>query len=159
MTVHEDLAQGFLEDFQKEPSAMTALLELRDRHISGDMNEGDIYGTGYADALGSSARFAPKQWPLHQHAAFLELHALVGSGAVTYTCISTGGAPGADADREGNAAKLAQTHPRFTAHLDILLAVSNAHAPHTVRGRCPVALRLEAHLALPELQPRRRLVG
>ncbi|KUL50597.1 hypothetical protein ADL28_25340 [Streptomyces violaceusniger] len=139
MTVHEDLAQGFLEDFQKEPSAMTALLELRDRHISGDMNEGDIYGTGYADALGSSARFAPKQWPLHQHAAFLELHALVGSGAVTYTCISTGGAPGADADREGNAAKLAQTHPRFTAHLD--MTQNGADADGTLRweGRLEVS--------------------
>lgn len=119
MTVHVDLAEGFLEDFRKEPAAMAALHELRERHIKGEMDEGGIYGTGYADALGSSARFAPKRWPLHQHAAFLELHALVGSGAVTYTCISTGGTPGPDADRTGNAARLAKTHDRFKARLDM----------------------------------------
>jgi hypothetical protein len=33
--------------------------------------------------------------------------------------ISTGGSPGSDVDRAGNAAKLALTHKRFTAELDI----------------------------------------
>lgn len=119
MTVHEDLAQGFLEDFQEDPDAMYALIDLRNRHIRGEMDEGGIWGTGYADALGSSARFTPKQWPLYQHAAFLKLHALVGSGRVAYTYISTGGAPGPDHDRAENAFLLTETCPPFTATLDM----------------------------------------
>ncbi|WP_409469044.1 hypothetical protein [Streptomyces sp. HC307] len=119
MTVHEDLAESVWQDIQKDHNAVAAMFRLRNRHIRGEMDEGGIHGTGYADALGSSARYRPEKWPLHQHAAFVELHALIGAGDVTYTCISTGGTPGADADRTGNAAKLAQTHDRFTAELDM----------------------------------------
>lgn len=119
MTVHEDLAEGVWEDIQEDPEAVAAMFRLRNRHIRGEMDEGGIHGTGYADALGSSARFQPKKWPLHQHAAFVKLHALIGAGDVTYTCISTGGTPGPDADRVGNAAKLAETHDRFEASLDM----------------------------------------
>jgi hypothetical protein len=119
MTVHEDLAEGVWEDIQKDHHAVAAMFKLRNRHIRGEMDEGGIHGTGYADALGSSARFRPEKWPLRQHAAFVQLHALVGSGEVTYTCISTGGTPGPDADRAGNAAILAKTHPRFKASLDM----------------------------------------
>lgn len=119
MTVHEDLAEAVWQDIQEDHEAVAAMFKLRNRHIRGEMNEGGIYGTGYADALGSSARFRPEKWPLRQHAAFVELHALIGSGEVTYTCISTGGTPGPDVDRAGNAAKLAETHPRFKAWLDM----------------------------------------
>jgi hypothetical protein len=119
VTVHEDLAKGFLEDFLEEPDAMYALNRLRNRHIAREMDEGGVFGCGYADALGSSARFTPKQWPLYQHAAFLKLHALIGSGDVAYTCISTGGTPGPDSDRQGNAAKLAKTYGPFEARLDM----------------------------------------
>ncbi|MFI1161341.1 hypothetical protein [Streptomyces sioyaensis] len=119
MTVHEDLAEGFLEDFQEEPAIVAAMLKLRKRHINGEMDEGGVWSTGYADALGSSARFRPANWPLHQHAAFFKLHSLIGGGEVAYTCISTGGTPGPDADREGNAALLAKTHPAFAAELDM----------------------------------------
>jgi hypothetical protein len=119
MTVHEDLAAGVWEDIQENPQDVAAMFELRNRHIRGEMHEGEVYGTGYADALGSSARFKPKQWPLPQHAAFVKLHAMIGAGAVSYTCISTGGMPGPDADRVGNARKLDRTHGRFTANLDM----------------------------------------
>ncbi|WP_157852264.1 hypothetical protein [Kitasatospora sp. NRRL B-11411] len=118
-TVHEDMAEGYLEDFLEHPEAMAALTRLRNRHIRGEMVEEEPYGSGYADSLGSSARFPPNRWPLHQHAAFIQLHALIGSGEVAFTKIRTGGTPGPDADREGNAALLAGTHKRFTAELDM----------------------------------------
>lgn len=119
MTVHEDLAEGVWEDIQESPEAVAAMFRLRNRHIRGEMDEGGMYGTGYADALGSSARFPPKKWPLPQHAAFINIHAMIGAGDVTFTCVSTGGAPGPDADRAGNAAKLSMTHERFKAGLDM----------------------------------------
>jgi hypothetical protein len=119
MTVHEDVADRVLEKFQESPDAMYTLTALRNSHIRGEMDEGDIWGSGYADALGSSARFEPQRWPLRQHAAFLKLHTLVGSGQVAFTYISTGGPPGPDRDRAGNAALLTETYPPFTAHLDM----------------------------------------
>lgn len=117
MTVHEEAAKRLLEKYQRNPDAVRTLIELRNRHIDGELDEGGIWGSGYADALGSSSRFQPIRWPLYQHAAFLELHALVGSGRAAYTYIGTGGTPGADADRIGNAAKLAETCPPFEASL------------------------------------------
>jgi hypothetical protein len=93
MTVHEDLAKGVWEDIQKDHRAAAAMFKLRNRHIRGEMDEGGVHGTGYADSLGSSARYSPEKWPLHQHAAFVQLHSLIGAGQVTYTYISTGGTP------------------------------------------------------------------
>ncbi|MEU5496194.1 hypothetical protein [Streptomyces griseofuscus] len=87
MTVHEDLAMGVWEDIQTDHNAVAAMFKLRNRHIRGEMDEGGVHGTGYADALGSSSRYRPEKWPLHQHAAFVQLHALIGAGEVTYTCI------------------------------------------------------------------------
>lgn len=119
MTVHEDMAEGLWEDIQESPEAVAAMFRLRNRHIRGEMDEGGIHGTGYADALGSSARFPPKKWPLAQHAAFVNVHALIGAGDVAITCISTGGVPGPDADRVGNAGKLEDTVAPFRAELDM----------------------------------------
>ncbi|CAM5626260.1 hypothetical protein STENM36S_08725 [Streptomyces tendae] len=119
MTVHEDMAEALWEDIQESPETVAAMFRLRNRHIRGEMDEGGVYGTGYADALGSSARFQPKKWPLAQHAAFINIHALIGAGDVAFTCISTGGTPGADADRAGNARKLADTMSPFQAELDM----------------------------------------
>lgn len=119
MTVHEEAAERLLEKYQRNPDTVRTLIELRNRHIDGELDEGGIWGSGYADALGSSSRFQPSRWPLYQHAAFLELHALIGSGRVAYTYIGTGGTPGADADRNANAAKLADTCNPFTAVLSM----------------------------------------
>ena len=119
MTVHEDAAEALLQDIQQDEKATTAMLRLRNRHIQGGMDDGGILGTGYADSLGSSARYAPNKWPLHQHAAFVQIHSLIGAGDVAYTCISTGGTPGPDADRVGNSRKLDDTIEPFRAALDM----------------------------------------
>lgn len=119
MTVHEDAAEALLQDIQEDERASMAMLRLRRRHVQGDMNEGGIHGTGYADSLGSSARYAPNKWPLHQHAAFVQIHSMIGAGDVAYTCIGTGGVPGSDADRLGNARKLVGTIDPFQAELDM----------------------------------------
>ena len=96
MTIHKTAAEALLQDVLKDDAATRAMLKLRNRHTRGDMNGGGTLRTGYADALGSSARYAPTDWPLHQHAAFAQIHALIGAGDVAYTYISTGGLPGAD---------------------------------------------------------------
>jgi hypothetical protein len=119
VTIHEDLAEALWVRIQRDPDAVARMFELRNRHIDGEMLDEGIYGSGYADSLGSSARFRPEKWPPHQHAAFIAIHSMIGSGEAGFTCISTGGAPGADADRAGNAAKLAQTHSHFRADLDM----------------------------------------
>lgn len=119
MTVHEDMAEALWEEIQESPETVAAMFRLRNRHIRGEMDEGGVHGTGYADSLGSSARFPPKKWPLAQHAAFINIHALIGAGDVAFTCISTGGTPGADADRVGNARKLEDTMEPFRAELDM----------------------------------------
>lgn len=119
MTVHEDAAEALLQDILRDEKATNAMLKLRNRHTQGEMDEGGIYRTGYADSLGSSARYAPSKWPLYQHAAFAQIHALIGTGDVAYTSISTGGRPGPDADRVGNASKLQDTMTPFRAELDM----------------------------------------
>lgn len=119
MTVHESAAESLLQDVLQDEKATNAMLKLRNRHTQGEMNEGGIYRTGYADSLGSSARYAPHKWPLYQHAAFAQIHALIGAGDVAYTSISTGGTPGSDADRVGNARKLDDTIKPFRAELDM----------------------------------------
>lgn len=119
MTIHKTAAEALLQDVLEDDAATKAMLKLRNRHTRGDMNEGGTLRTGYADALGSSARYAPTDWPLYQHAAFAQIHALIGAGDVAYTYISTGGLPGADSDRTGNASKLEDTVEPFRVELDM----------------------------------------
>lgn len=119
MTVHEDAAIAVLERFEEDPDSMATLMWLRRQHIDGLLNASEEFGTGYADSLGSSSRFSPKQWPFHQHAAFLKIHALIGAGDIAYTVISTGGSPSQDAAREENAKKLDHTYGPFQAKLNM----------------------------------------
>lgn len=119
MTIHKTAAEALLQDVLKDDAATRAMLKLRNRHTQGDMNEGGILGTGYADSLGSSARYVANEWPLYQHAAFAQIHSLIGAGDIAYTYISTGGTPGPDSDRVGNARKLEGTLEPFQAKLDM----------------------------------------
>lgn len=118
MTVHEDLAEGIWEDIRDTPTEAAAVFRVQKMHTSGQLDH-DKLGSAYADSLGSSARFRPSRWPVHQTAAFAFLHALIGAGKVAWVPISTGGTPGPDRDRTGNAALLQDTCPPFSAELDM----------------------------------------
>jgi len=118
MTVHEELAEGIWEDIREDPSEIAAVFRVQKMHTSGILDH-EVLGSAYADSLGSSARFRPSKWPAYQTAAFAYLHALVGSGDVAFTPIRTGGTPGPDADRVGNASLLKETLLPFTADLDM----------------------------------------
>lgn len=138
MTVHEDAAEALLQDVLKDDKATASMLSLRNRHTQGDMDEGGVLRTGYADALGSSSRYAPRKWPLYQHAAFAQIHALIGAGDVAYTYISTGGRPGPDSDRTGNARKLEDTVAPFRAELD--MQQNGADADGVLRWDVPLKI-------------------
>lgn len=118
MTVHEDLAEGIWDDIREDPAEVAAVFRTQKMHTSGQLDH-DKLGSAYADSLGSSARFQPSRWPVHQTAAFAFMHALIGAGRVAWVPISTGGTPGPDADRTGNAALLQRTCPPFRAELDM----------------------------------------
>lgn len=118
MTVHEELAEGIWDDIRDNPEDAAEVFRIQKRHITGAFDDEQL-GSAYADSVGSSARFRPSRWPVHQTAAFAFIHSLIGGGKVAYTPISTGGAPGPDADRIGNAHLLEQTHPPFRADLDM----------------------------------------
>ncbi|MCL8016954.1 hypothetical protein [Streptomyces sp. AS02] len=118
MTVHEDLAEGIWDDIREDPEEAAAVFRVQKMHTGGDLDDEGL-GSAYANSLGSSARFQPSRWPVHQTAAFAYLHALVGGGQVAYVPISTGGTPGPDADRIGNAELLRKTCRPFHAELDM----------------------------------------
>jgi hypothetical protein len=118
MTIHEDLAEGIWNDIREDPEEAAAVFRVQKLHTSGALHN-KLLGNAYADSLGSSARFRPPRWPVHQTAAFAYLHALVGGGSVAYVPISTGGTPGPDSDRSGNARRLEDTFSPFKAELDM----------------------------------------
>lgn len=118
MTVHEELAEGIWDDIREDPAEAAAVFRVQKMHTSGSLDH-EVLGSAYADSLGSSARFRPSRWPVHQTAAFAYMHALVGGGDVAYVPISTGGTPGPDADRAGNANLLKRTMSPFVADLDM----------------------------------------
>jgi hypothetical protein len=118
VTIHEELAEGIWEDLRETPTEAAAVFSVQKLHTSGQLDNEQL-GSAYADSLGSSARFSPSRWPVHQTAAFAYLHTLIGTGRVAFVPIDTGGAPGPDADRIGNAALLERTCPPFRAELDM----------------------------------------
>ncbi|MFF4408500.1 hypothetical protein ACFY1P_29650 [Streptomyces sp. NPDC001407] len=112
-TIHQEIALALLDEFVDSPSALAALMDVRRRVIRGEFDH------DYVATIGSSARIKPHKWPLEQYAAFMQIHAEIMCGALGRVDIDTGGRPGPDADREGNALKLKETHPPFEAELDM----------------------------------------
>jgi hypothetical protein len=80
---------------------------------------GGHFSPEYVAAAGQMHRVDPGNWPIHQVAAFLEVHAAVGAGRYALIEVEVGAAPLADAEREANAAALADLPEPFTATLDM----------------------------------------
>lgn len=111
-TVHERMAENLLDDVLADTAATQMLNDTVRRFRARKHDE------QYVAWIGQTQR-DPAYWPLHQVAAYLKVHALLGKGTYAMVKVEVGHTPGPDADRTGNAAKLGAIHERFTAHLDM----------------------------------------
>ena len=110
-TLHEAAAKHLLQRWQAVPEGRDALAAIMDGLAE------KRWSRPYMRAIGAVFR-APSSsrgWPLEQVAAFGELHARICKGLVGRALIGVEGRPGRDADREGNAVKLADLPPPFRA--------------------------------------------
>jgi hypothetical protein len=113
-TSHQRGAHAVLDRIlTREPTA-AALVRTRNR-----LARGGHFSVGFVDAVGQLHRKAPGRWPVHQVAAFLNVHAEVGAGEYAIAQVEVGATPRPDADRDGNAAALADLPWPFAAHLDM----------------------------------------
>lgn len=106
-SAHVDAAEKTLDLFLADPAGGMALKVYRD-----GIKERRYGATG--DAIHQQMW---NTWPLEQVAAFALVHSELCSGKVAEVQISAGGAPGADADRAGNAALVANLPAPFTAEV------------------------------------------
>lgn len=112
MTVHEDAARHLLDDVLLNPEAAAVFAETRVKLRA------DLANEEYVAWIGQTPR-GPSSWTHEQVAAYLAVHAGLGSGRYAKVTIEVGATPGADADREGNAQKLMHVAPPFVAMLDM----------------------------------------
>lgn len=113
-TSHERGAHAVLDRIlTREPTA-AALVRTRNR-----LSDGGHFTPGFVSAVGQIHRRDPARWPVHQVAAFLDIHAAVGAGRYAMVQVEVGAAPRPDAERDINAAALADLPDPFTAQLDI----------------------------------------
>jgi hypothetical protein len=117
MTVHEDAAERVLKDFLGHPATAELLASTHLRLASGELMDDGVAHIGQTHRVARS-------WSSAQVAAYLQVHVWLMDGTVAHVPIRVGRGssketPGPDADREGNAAKLAQVNGPFTAGLDI----------------------------------------
>ncbi|GAA3155551.1 hypothetical protein ACFQ0X_44150 [Streptomyces rectiviolaceus] len=95
-----------------EPTA-AALVRTRNRLASGGH-----FTKGLVDAVGQVHHRAPGRWPVHQVAAFLDIHAAIGAGRYAMVQVGVDTMPRPDAERAANAAALVDLPEPFTAQLD-----------------------------------------
>ncbi|MGH8916774.1 MAG: hypothetical protein ACRD0H_00260, partial [Actinomycetes bacterium] len=73
----------------------------------------------YVDAVGQIHRCTPSTWPVHQVAAFLQLHSRINAGHYAKVLVGVDVLPRPDADRAGNASALSDLPVPFAAELDM----------------------------------------
>lgn len=113
-TIHERGAHAVLDRMLTlEPTAVE-LVRTRSR-LADDRH----FTSGFVSAVGQLHRVAPGDWPVHQVAAFLDVHAAVGAGRYAMVHVEVGATPCPDAERAANAAALSDLPEPFTAHLDM----------------------------------------
>lgn len=111
-TVHEELAHAVLAETLASPDGPGALQQARDRIRARHTDP------RYVSWIGQSQK-DPHYWPPHQMAAYLRVHEMLATGEAVMFLVKAGAEPGPDADRDGNAAKLAQLPRPYTAALDM----------------------------------------
>jgi hypothetical protein len=112
-TSHDRGAHAVLDRILTTEPTAAALVRTRGRLASGDH-----FTPGFVDAVGQMHRIKPARWPVHQVAAFLDIHAAIGAGRYAMVKVEVGETPRADAERSANAAALADLPEPFTAELD-----------------------------------------
>lgn len=112
-TSHERGAHAVLDRILTTEPTAAALVRTRNRLASGNH-----FTPGFVDAVGQIHRSTPGRWPVHQVAAFLDIHAGVGAGRYAMVQVEVGRTPRPDAERAANAAALADLPEPFTAELD-----------------------------------------
>lgn len=110
---HAFLAEMTLERYLEDPRGPEMLRLARQ-----GLREGK-WCDEYIAAIGQQAYVKPPSWAEEQVLAFALVHALIMGGAVAEALVSTGGRPRRDADREGNAALLADLPRPFAAEVDM----------------------------------------
>lgn len=113
MTDHETWAELALERYLSDPDGPETL------NLARQGLRTEQWDDEYVAAIGQHGILAPTSWPEEQLAAFAEVHALIYGGSVATVLVGTGRKPGADADREGNAAILATLPKPFRAEVDM----------------------------------------
>lgn len=130
MTVHEDAARLLLEDLHDDPDGAAMLARM-----TASLYEGS-YSRQLIARVGQTQR-EPDYWPSHQVAALMHVLEGLAFGRIVRRRIPVGAAPGPDADRHGNAAKLdAVTHP---FRVDLAMTQNGADCDGTLSWNEPVA--------------------
>jgi hypothetical protein len=114
-TSHERGAHAVLDRILTTEPTAAALVRTRNR-----LTRGDHFTPGFVDAIGQIHRITPARWPVHQVAAFLDIHAGIGAGRYAMVQVEVGTAPRSDAKRSANAAALADLPEPFTAEVDLV---------------------------------------
>jgi len=112
-TSHERGAHAVLDRILTTETTAAALVRTRKRLACRNH-----FTPEFVDAIGQLHRQTPERWPVHQVAAFLEIHASIGAGRYAMVQVGVGTAPRSDAARAVNAAALADLPVPFTADLD-----------------------------------------
>ncbi|KIF66271.1 hypothetical protein HY68_36820 [Streptomyces sp. AcH 505] len=113
-TSHERGAHAVLDRMMTREHTAAALVRTRNR-LAGS----DHFTPGFVAAVGQMHRLTPGRWPVHQVAAFLDIHAAVGAGRFAMVHIGVGTAPRPDTERAANAAALTDLPDPFTVRLDL----------------------------------------
>ena len=111
-SVHEDRAHALLEMLHTDPAAAAVLLDTTNAIRSGDYCEADLADIGQTQS-------PVQDWPAAQIAAWLDVHTKINTGEYAKVVLPVGASPGPDRDRHGNAEKLRNLPPVFTAELDM----------------------------------------
>lgn len=113
-TSHERGAHAVLDRTLTRESTAAALVRTRHRLASTEH-----FTPGFVSAVGQMHRVSPGHWPVHQVAAFLDIHSAIGAGVYAMVQIEVGATPRPDAERAANAAALDDLPDPFTAALDL----------------------------------------
>jgi hypothetical protein len=141
VTVHESLARDALVRVINDPRATAALADV-ERRLSSPSGGLERW---YVDAIGQVHMSTSSRWPMEQVAAFARVHAGLVAGA--FGMIRIGGphlegGPGRDADRTGNASRLADLYGPFRAIVD--LGQNNADDDGTLSWGTPARIERSA---------------
>jgi len=112
-TTHEQAAEDLLADFLADPDGQDLLVR-----VTHSLHDSSPTADEFRAIIGQTQRQA-KYWPQTQIAAFTHVVNQLANGNYAKRRIKVGHAPGPDADRDANAARLRDLRAPFIAELDM----------------------------------------